>query len=207
MAEAGPEAEPEAPSTRLVWRTIDELSELVGHYCWLENRIFEISGDWAGAPTTDDRPDDELHPALRVWCAGVSRRHGLLAGRWAERLPVRAGIDASALVAPPPGPLQGALVALEACRDDYTRVTVLAQAVLPRLQAVYAAHERAATPVNEGPVLEVLAAARRTAAGEVAGGRTLLEAPARGLTRDAALGPEIERALADMGVLPAVRTS
>ena len=190
-----------------MWRSIDELAELVGRYCWLENRIFEVSGDWASAPTNDDEPEDELHPALRVWCAGVSRRHGLLAGRWAERLPVRAGIDAAALVAPPPGPLQGALVALESCGDHYTRVTVLAQAVLPRLQAVYAAHEHTATQVNEGPVLEVLAAARRTATGEIAGGRTLLEASARRLTRDAALGPEIERALAEMGVLPAVRTS
>jgi hypothetical protein len=197
------EAQAEAEGTGLVWRTIDELAELVGHYCWLENRIFEISGDWASAPAAAD----ELHPALRVWCASVSRRHGLLAGRWAERLPVRAGVDAAALVIPPPGPLQGALVALEAGADPHTRVTVLALVVLPGLQAVYAAHEHTAMAVNEGPALEVLAAARRTAAGEIRGGRTLLEASARGLTRDTALGSELERAFAETGVLPAVRTS
>jgi hypothetical protein len=202
---ADAQAAGEAP--RLKWRTIDALAELVGRYCWLENRIFEISGDWASAPVTESGPDEELPPPLRVWCAGVSRRHGLLAGRWAERLPVRAGVDAAALVAPPPGPLQGALMALEAGADHHARVAVLAQAVLPCLQAVYAAHERTATPVNEGPVLEVLVAARRTAAAEIGGGRMLLETSARGLTRDAELGPEIERAFAETGVLPAVRTS
>jgi len=32
------------------WRTIDELGALVGAYCWLEHRIFEVTGAWATGP-------------------------------------------------------------------------------------------------------------------------------------------------------------
>ena len=79
------------------WRTIDELAALVGAYCWIEHRIFEVTGAWA----TGSRPADDDVAELRVWAAATSRRHGTLAGRWAERLPVRAGVDAAALVEAP----------------------------------------------------------------------------------------------------------
>ena len=98
---------PEVELAPRAWRGIDELAELIGAYCWVENRIFELSGAWATGASTS--PGGGLPPALRVWCAGLSRRHGLLAACWAERLPVRAGVDRAALVCAPPGPLAGAL--------------------------------------------------------------------------------------------------
>ena len=195
-------------SAAKAWRGIDELAELVGVYCWVENRIFEICGAWASAPDNDRRSrSDDPDPALRVWCAAVSRRHGLLAARWAERLPVRAGVDAAALVAAPPGPLPDALDALGTGADLSAGVAALVQTVLPRLQAVYAAHGHTATPVSEAPVLEVLAAAQRVVGGEVVVGRALVEGTAEGLTRDAVLGEALERAFAATSVFPAVPTS
>ena len=87
----------EAPDPGLAG--IDELAALVGHYCWLEWRIFEVTGAWAGAG------HGGATRGCGVWCAAVARRHGELATRWAERLPVRAGVDAGALVRPAVGRL------------------------------------------------------------------------------------------------------
>jgi hypothetical protein len=183
------------------WRSIEELAGLVGAYCWVENRIFELSGSWA----SDE--NGGLEPALRVWCAGVSRRHGALAARWAERLPVRAGVDRAALVAAPAGPLAGALGAMAATPDARVGVGTLVQTALPRLRAVYAQHRRTASQVSEGSVLEVLTAALQDLRAETSAGRTLLQGSPGGLTRDAALGPDVERAFAETSVFPAVLPS
>jgi hypothetical protein len=187
------------------WRGIDELAGLIGAYCWVENRIFELSGAWATGASGS--AGGGLPPALRVWCAGLSRRHGLLAAGWADRLPVRAGVDRAALVCAPPGPLAGAFQALAATSDAGVGAVAMIEVVLPRLQAVYEVHRQTATPVSEGSVLEVLAAAHRDLAAEIGGGRTLMERWDNGLTRDAALSPEVERAFAETHVFPAVPAS
>jgi hypothetical protein len=187
------------------WRGIDELAELVGTYCWLENRIFEISGVWATAANVG--PSGGLEPSLRVWCAGVSRRHGLLAVRWAERLPVRAGVDRTALATAPAGPLVGGLDGLADTADARVGVATMVETVLPRLQAVYGVHRQTGSPVSEGSVLEVLMAALRDLAAEIGGGRALLEGSAAVITRDDALKQALERAFAETGVFPAVPTS
>jgi hypothetical protein len=164
---------PETQTATATWRGIDALAELVGAYCWVEKRIFEVSGAWATG--TEDGPDGRLQPALRVWCAGVSRRHGVLAARWAERLPVRAGVDRAALVRPPSGPLAEAFAALDAAPDHRAGAAVLIGTVLPGLQAFYDAHRQTPNPVTEASVLQVLAGAHRELAEEIRGGRALLE--------------------------------
>jgi hypothetical protein len=206
---------PEVAAGTRAWRGIDELAGLVGVYCWVENRIFEVSGAWAteaghdpdGGDSEGGDPDGRLDPALRVWCAGVSRRHGLLAARWAERLPVRAGVDRAALVTAPAGPLAGALGAMAATPDARVGVETLVQSVFPRLRAIYGLHRRTASPVSEGSVLEVLLVAQQDLTAEISTGRALLQGAPEGLTRDAALGPQIERAFAETSVFPAVPAS
>jgi hypothetical protein len=196
---------PEVDAGTRAWRGIDELAGLVGVYCWVENRIFEVSGAWATEAGHD--ADGGLEPALRVWCAGVSRRHGLLAARWAERLPVRAGVDGAALVTAPAGPLTGALGAMAVTPQARVGVETLVQSVLPRLRAIYGLHRRTASPVSEGSVLEVLAVAQQDLTAEMSTGRALLQGGPVSLTRDAALGPDIERAFAETSVFPAVPAS
>ena len=105
----------------------------------------------------------------------MSRRHGLLAARWAERLPVRAGVDRGALVTAPAGPLAGGLDALAAASDVRAGVAALVESLLPRLQGVYGVHRQTASPVSEASVLEVLAGAHRDLTAEISGGRALLE--------------------------------
>jgi len=198
-------AVPEADVAAKRWRGIEELAGLIGAYCWVENRVFELTGVWAKG--TGNGPRGGLEPAQRVWCAGVSRRHGLLAARWAERLPVRAGVDRGALVTAPAGPLALGLDALAAPSDARVGLAALVEALLPRLQALYGAHRHTASPVSEGSVLEVLRGAHRDLAAEVSGGRALLEGSAERLTRDTALAYRIERAFDESDVFPAVPAS
>ena len=115
------EAEPASPGDRGAAST--SWPRLVGAYGWVEHRIFQLTGAWASAPS--EGADAAPGPELRVWCAAVSRHHGELAGRWAERLPVRAGVDPAALVVAPAGPLAGALDALAAEPDRRAAVAAL----------------------------------------------------------------------------------
>ena len=198
MAEAAPGVPP-------VWRRIEELAELVGAYCWVEHRIFELTGAWATGPRTDEGPS--VCGELQVWCAAASRRHGALAGRWAERLPVRAAVDPAELVRAPDGPLAGALDALSAEPNMMVRFETLVETVLPRVAGVYGAHASSGSPVSEGPVLEVLVGAQRDVRGEIRDGTVLLEGLPRASGQGRELREGIERAFDATRVFPAVRTS
>jgi hypothetical protein len=197
VAEAAPGASPR-------WRDIAELAELVGAYCWLEHRIFELTGAWASAPRTAEEPS--AAGELRVFCAALSRRHGARAECWAGRLPVRAGVDPLALVRAPAGPLAGALDALASEPDGLVRTGALVETVLPCLGRVYEAQEATAAAVSEGPVLEVLVRARRELAAEIRGGGAL-PGLAGASKRGAKLRADIERAFDATRIFPAVRAS
>jgi hypothetical protein len=185
------------------WRTIDELAALVGAYAWLEHRIFEVTGAWATAAG----PADDDVAALRVWSAATSRRHGALAGRWAERLPVRAGVESAALVTVPVEPegLAEAFEELGATKELAVGVSALVETVLPWVGGVYGSHLATATPVSEGSVMEVLVDARRDGWAEVQGGRSLLERLPEARKPSGHLEVGFKRAFAPKGVSPAVR--
>ena len=182
---------------------------MVGAYCWTEQRLFAITGEWATAPRADDAAGGAAE--LRVWCAATSRRHGALATRWEERLPRRAGVDAADLVTAPSGPLAPRLERLAVGPDLRRSVAALVEGVLPALDAVYSTHMRAASPVSEGPVLEVLAGAHREVSAEIRGGRTLMRGLGEGLDEGsdgyAKFGEFFERVFNQTGVFPAVRPS
>jgi hypothetical protein len=186
------------------WRGIERLGALVGAYCWTEELIFAVTGSWATGP---GEAANDAAAETRVWCAAASRRHGELAARWAGRLPVRAGVDASALVVAPPGPLANAFAELVAEPDALVGVGALVEAVLPGLDSVYAAHLESASPVSEASVMEVLVEARREVRAEIQGGQTLVEASPRSDERIRKIRKFFERAFADTRVFPAVRPS
>jgi hypothetical protein len=96
---------------------------------------------------------------------------------------------------------------MAATPDARVGVGTLVQTTLPRLRAVYALHRRTVSPVSEGSVQEVLTAALQDLSAEISSGRTLLRGSPGGLTRDAALGPDVERAFAETSVFPAVSPS
>ena len=195
-------AEPEG------WRGIEVLAALVGHYAWLEDRLFEMTGRWAAAPARGGGAPGASADELRVWCAAASRRHGELAARWAQRLPVRAGVDAGALVVAPTGALADAMEALEAEAEVGDGVEVLVEILLPWVSEVYRRHAAAALPVSEASVLEVLTEARRAVEGEIRGGRSL---PGRSRAEpnltERTIVTVLGQALEEMCVLPAVHPS
>jgi hypothetical protein len=192
-----------AANDRGAWRTIDELAALVGTYTWLEHRIFEVTGAWA----TGAGPVDDDVAALRVWSAATSRRHGALAGRWADHLPVRAGVEPAALVTLPAEPerLAEAFEELGATKELAVGVSALVETVLPWVGGVYGSHLAAATPVSEASVMEVLVDARRDGWVEIQGGRSLLGRLPEARKPSGHLGVVFKRAFAPKGVSPAVR--
>ena len=83
-------------------------------------------------------------------------RHALLAAQWHDRLPVRAGVDAEALVVPPPGPVDEALDLIASAPRLALVLGGLATQFLPWLREAYGRHLAQASPVSEAPVRAVL---------------------------------------------------
>jgi hypothetical protein len=191
------------------FRTIGQLAERCGHYCWLESRLFEVAGSWAtSAPAGTPSPDD---PAIRVFLSAMSARHAFFAGQWRDRLPVRADVDADALIVPPPGGAAEALDLLGTAPDLVAVLAGLIEQFLPRLGTTYDHHLAQTSAVNEGPVRAVLELAVFRTGQELQGGWALLR-------REAGPGAEAETAVhmvARMkrvlgngaGIFPAARAS
>jgi hypothetical protein len=136
------------------FRSIDELAALCGHYCWVECRVFELTGSRASRPETGDPETGDAE--LRVVLSEMSARHGLFAAQWHDRLPVRAGVDAEALIVPPPGPVGETLDLIASAPRLALVLGGLATQFLPRLRDAYGRHLAQASPVSEAPVRAVL---------------------------------------------------
>jgi hypothetical protein len=148
------------------FRTIDKLAQVCGQYCWVETRVFEIAGQWAG---------DDGDPAAQIFFSTVSHSHAGTAGAWRDRLPVRAGIDPDTLIAPPPGPLAAAIIGLEGLGETQPRLQHLVHEVLPALVDAYGEELSIAALVREAPVVSVLTEARPQIEREMARGSVLLQ--------------------------------
>jgi hypothetical protein len=137
-----------------IFRPIGELAEICGHYCWVERRIFELTGSRASLPGSGDPETGAAE--VRVVFSQMSSRHALFAAQWHDRLPVRAGVDAEALIVPPPGPVGEALDLIAAAPRLALVLGGLATQFLPRLRDAYRRHLALASPVSEAPVRAVL---------------------------------------------------
>jgi len=160
---SGPVADGSGPvgdgSGATLFRSIGDLAELCGHYCWVERRVFEVTGSRASRPATGDPEggDPEAGDAeVRVVLSQMSARHGLFAAQWHDRLPVRAGVDAGALIVPPPGRVDEALELIAAAPRLALVLAGLVTQFLPRLRDAYGRHLAQASPVSEAPVRAVL---------------------------------------------------
>jgi hypothetical protein len=151
------------------FRSIDQLAELCGHYCWVERRLFEVTGSRASGPATGEpaRGDRGAGAAeagaaeagaaeVRVVLSQMSARHALFAAQWHDRLPVRADVDAEALIVPPPGRVDEALDLIASAPGLALVLGGLAAQFLPRLRDAYGRHLAESSPVSEAPVRAVL---------------------------------------------------
>ena len=166
------------PSTAFGFHTLDALAERCGQYCWIEHRLFALTGMWAGAPCATGAAGS-MESEIRVACSEISSWHAFVARQWRDRLPVRAGVDAGALVVPPPGGAGPALDLLEAQADLMGGLSGLAEQILPALLAAYDDHFAGAAPVSEAPVRAVLGLVRPRLQLEIEGTRGLLRRGAR----------------------------
>jgi hypothetical protein len=146
----------------------------------VERRVFELTGSRASRPAAGDPAagdpadgdpaagDPEPGDAeVRVVLSEMSARHGLFAAQWHDRLPVRAGVDAEALIVPPPGPFEEALDLIASAPRLALVLGGLATQFLPRLREAYGRHLAQASPVSEAPVRAVLEWAVLSLGGEI----------------------------------------
>jgi hypothetical protein len=202
-------ATPTPPDATAVFRTIDALAERCGNYCWLEHRLFELTGRAASTPT---RPaGGAVDGEIRVFLSEMAARHAFLAAQWRDRLPVRAGVDADALVAPPSAQVGAAVELLAGASEARLVLSGLVEHLLPRLLLAYEEEAARASWVCEAPVRAVLDVADLLLGQELLAGRDLLwrvldaGTPPRNV---AEFGAVVQRALGDaIRIFPAARVS
>ncbi len=122
-------------------------AELYGAYCWLERRLYELTGAWAG---------EAAPPEVQIHLDEVSWQHAWHSELWSARLPVLDGIDPEALTRPS-GPAAAPLLdALAELDGPVERLAGLYRVVLPRLLATYARHLRRGAAVADAPGMRAL---------------------------------------------------
>jgi len=146
VAEPPPEASPVRRALEL-----GAAAELLGAYCFVERRLFELTGAWSVEADT---------PRVAVHLDQVSQQHAWHAELWAERLPVLAGIEPASLIRPS-GTVGPVLDALAAAPTSIERLAGLYRCVLPRLLTSYGRHLRRAVPATDAPVIRALRLVRR----------------------------------------------
>ena len=149
--------------------TLVQTAQACGRYRWVEERLFEVTGAWAGT-TEATRAQLFFHR----W----SRIHGWHAELWAARRPRGTVIDDVGDAPPGEGDLLRAAVErlgdLPAAAAAAGFLAELTGAVLAPLAAAYRGHLRRTSPVADGPVMRVLAVALADAEEEMAAGRSLV---------------------------------
>lgn len=147
-----------------------ESAARIGHYQWVEMRLFELIGGWV--PVV---PELEVKERLGVQC----HHHAWHAEMWHERLPVMRGMDRDAFVVPANDAVAAGFRALAApAEPDRTleKLVGLYRVLLPELIAAYELHLGAATEIADGAVIRSLRLALRDELDQVADGEVLLGA-------------------------------
>jgi len=138
---------------------------LVGAYCAIERRLFELTGSSSA--------EAEMPEEASVYLDSLSIEHAWHAELWADRLPVVSGIDAQALVVVPKA--AGQVLDAVATGGPLERMVAFFRVALPRLVASYVHHESAASRVSERPTLRALHLVLRDETEALVAGETLVQ--------------------------------
>jgi hypothetical protein len=127
--------------------TLHESARLIGHYRWVEIRLFEMLGGWV--------PEvGELDAKLMV--AAHAPHHAWHASLWRDRLPELSGVDGDELTIAAGVDLVGFMDAVQSAERTIERLVGVYRVVLPRTIACYAAHLDRASDVADGPTIRAL---------------------------------------------------
>lgn len=155
---------PTAPTVRMVTRDattktqaaagtsfdLEATARLVGHYQWIEMKLFELMGSWVQA--VDDLEVKQL-------LATQSQHHAWHAQLWRQQLPEVQQWDSERRVAPSNEELVAFVDALaEPDGPEHTieRLVGIYRVLVPRKIAAYTRHLHAASAVTDGPTVRVL---------------------------------------------------
>jgi hypothetical protein len=132
------------------WFDGDEAARRIGHYRWLELRLFEVLGGWVATV-----PELDVKQQLGV----DSYHHAWHAELWRERLPTRAGHDAATLTRPANenmAAFMDELAAPQGREQTLDKLVGVYRVVLPHAIAAYSYHLRVASPVSDAPTIRSL---------------------------------------------------
>lgn len=127
--------------------TLAQTVTRVGHYQWIEQRLFELCGRWV----------TEIGDAEATFLVGTqSFHHSFLAEQWSRRLPQLGGEAEVVVTAPNDGVEQLLSVEWWADRPDVAKLVGLYRILMPRMAATYEEHRSKTSEVADGQTERVL---------------------------------------------------
>jgi hypothetical protein len=168
---------------------------LLGAYCAVERRLFEVTGSLSSNP--------EMLSEVQVYLDSLSAQHAWHAELWADRLPIVSGLDAQALVVLP-SPLDE-VFQLVAAGGPIEAMVGLFRVVIPRLIASYVHHRALASAASEAPTLRALELVLRDEVEAFVAGEALvlgLLGSPEAVERAGEIVVRLETGLVETGVFP-----
>ena len=130
--------------------TVEESARRVGHYKWIEMRLFEVLGGWvATVPELDVKTTLGRHCYHHAWHAEL----------WHKRLPELREMNPDRLTRPPNPELEAFVAALtepEAPELTIEKLVGVYRVLLPRKIAAYTYHLNATSRITDAPTIRSL---------------------------------------------------
>jgi hypothetical protein len=130
--------------------TVEETAIRVGHYKWIEMRIFELMGGWVATV-----PELDVKLRLGTHCY----HHAFHAELWHKRLPELREMNPERLTLAPNGGIETFITALGdpyAPAETIEKLVGLYRVVLPHLIAAYTYHLNNTSQITDAPTIRSL---------------------------------------------------
>lgn len=130
--------------------SVEETAERVGHYKWLEMRIFELMGGWVATV-----PELDIKLRLGTHCY----HHAFHSELWHKRLPELREMNPDRLTLPPNPEMEAFVAAMgepEAAELTIEKLVGLYRVLLPHLIAAYTYHLNNTSQITDAPTIRSL---------------------------------------------------
>ena len=130
--------------------SVDETAKRVGHYKWIEMRIFELMGGWVATVP-------ELDVKLRL--GSHCYHHAFHADLWHKRLPELREMNPERLTLPPSPEVEAFMTAVgapEEAGQTIEKLVGMYRVLIPRLIATYTYHQNNTSTITDSPTIRSL---------------------------------------------------